>query len=29
MDSTDDQGIEGVETLSPVTKNTRGKVSIT
>ncbi|KAE9522898.1 hypothetical protein AGLY_016709 [Aphis glycines] len=26
MDSSDDQGIEGVEALSPVTKNTRGKI---
>jgi len=28
MDSSDDQGIEGVEAFSPVKKNKRGKVSI-
>lgn len=28
MDSSDDQEIEGVATISPIKKNTRGKVSI-
>jgi hypothetical protein len=28
MDSSDDQGIEGVEAFSPVKKNKPGKVSI-
>jgi len=28
MDSSDDQGIKGVEEISPIKKNKRGKVSI-